>query len=200
HSMQLVTSVPPDPAQSAPAFCGIATPDQRVQMRAVLRKMYEKSRATAENPAQGWEDGLAWSSLMLPYVESIWATEDTSLAGEVIWMAAERIYRSMDRRSVEDDAGAENRRPKLGWPGVSCEIWGAHGAFGGEGYGWGAVMPAHIIRSLLGIRETQDPRELWVCPNLPQPLLAARKRYGLISLRCGTIADPFDIDYLILDS
>jgi hypothetical protein len=114
-------------------------------------------------------------------------------------MIAERIYTSMDRRSVEQDSNTQSR-PKLGWPGVSCEIWGAHGAFGGEGYGWGAVMPAHITRSLVGLRETQDPREMWVCPNLPADFLKAGKQYGLRRFRCGTAADRFDINYSVIDS
>lgn len=199
RSMQLVTSVPPDPAQSAPAFCGVATDDQLTQMRSVLRSILRNSRSRGQNPAEGWDDGLAWSSLMLPYLESIWATGERPLAAEVVSLIAERIYRSMDRRFVEPASGNDNR-PKLGWPGVSCEIWGAHGAFGGEGYGWGAVMPAHIIRSLVGARETHDPHEIWICPNLPQPLLAPGKHYGLTGFRCGTLADPLDIDYDIIDS
>jgi hypothetical protein len=168
-------------------------------MRSTLRKIYQDSRALGRNPAHGWDDGLAWSSLMLPYLESIWATEDRALAAEVVSMIAERIYTSMDRRSVEQDSNTQSR-PKLGWPGVSCEIWGAHGAFGGEGYGWGAVMSAHILRSLVGLRETQDQREMWVCPNLPADFLKMGKQYGLRRFRCGTAGDRFDINYSVGDS
>jgi hypothetical protein len=199
RSSQFVTGVPPDPAQSAPAFCGVATAEKLKEMRSTLRKIYQDSRKLGRNPVHGWDDGLAWSSLMLPYLESIWATEDRALAAEVVSMIAERIYTSMDRRSVELDSDAQSR-PKLGWPGVSCEIWGAHGAFGGEGYGWGAVMPAHITRSLIGLRETQDQRDIWVCPNLPADFLKAGKQYGLRRFRCGTAADRFDINYSVIDS
>ena len=67
---------------------------------------------------------------MLPYLESIWATGESELAAEVVETVAERIYASMDRHSMEAEGGAESKH-KLGWPGVSCEIWGAHGAFRG---------------------------------------------------------------------
>lgn len=199
RSMQFVTSVAPDPAQSAPAFCGVATENQRDQMRPVLRQIYQNSHARGGNPAEGWDDGLAWSSLMLPYLESIWASNDRPLAAEVVFLIAQRIYRSMDRRSVEQVAGTDSAL-QLGWPGVSCEVWGAHGAFGGEGYGWGAVMPAHIIRSIAGARETHNPREMWLCPNLPPDFIESGKRYGLSRLRWGTIADPLDVEYHVLDS
>ena len=149
---RLVTNAGRDAAQSAPAFCGVATPEQKNRMAATLRQMYEDSLRRGKESATGWDDGLNWSSVMLPYLESLWAAGQDALLADVIATIAERIYPSMDRRSVEpSDAGS--KRPALGWPGVSCEIWGAHGAFGGEGYGWGAVLPAHIIRSVIGFRE-----------------------------------------------
>jgi len=196
RSSTLVTSVPPDPAQSAPAFCGVATPDQLKQMRRTLSQFYDESRSR-KRPAEGWDDGLAWSSIVLPYLESIWATGDGPLAANVVHTIADRIYASMDRRTVEsepEDKGA----PRLGWPGVSCEIWGAHGAFGGEGYGWGAVMPAHIIRSLLGVRETEDVNELGICPNLADSFMTPGKRYGIAGLRCSG-AEGLAVEYRVID-
>jgi hypothetical protein len=197
RSMQIVTSVPPDPAQSAPAFCGVATEDQKEQMRPVLRKFYDDSRSRGQNPAQGWDDGLAWSSIVLPYVESIWAANDGALASQVVHTIAERIYVSMDRHKLNTETSATDSH-RLGWPGVSCEIWGAHGAFGGEGYGWGAVMPAHIIRTLIGIRETDDPTQLWICPSLPEPFLIAGKQYGISGLHHAS-RERFDLSYKVLD-
>jgi hypothetical protein len=145
---------------------------------------------------------LGWDVLargVLHDSESIWATGDRALAAEVVSTIAERIYTSMDRRSVEQDSNSQSP-PKLGWPGVSCEIWGAHGAFGGEGYGWGAVMPAHIVRTLMGLRETQNQSDIWVCPNLPVDFLKPGEQYGLRRFRCGTAADRFDINYSVIDS
>ena len=197
RSMQMVTSVPPDPAQSAPAFCGVANAQQLEQMRSTLRKFYEDSRARGQKSAHGWDDGLAWSSIVLPYVESIWAAGDGRLASLVISTIAERIYRSMDRRAVQP-ASASDDSPSLGWPGVSCEIWGAHGAFGGEGYGWGAVMPAHLIRSLLGIRETEDPAHFFICPNLPDHFLEAGREYSIRGVHHAG-RDRLDVTYRVLE-
>jgi len=123
-----------------------------------------------------WEDQLAWSSFVLPYLESIWAIGDYSLAADTVEMIAERIYPSMDRRTPGEHAG---------WPGVSCEIWGAQGAFGGEGYGWGAVLPAHIIRNVLGLREAANPRMLEIAPNFPASLAGTGKQYGMERFRYG---------------
>ncbi|MBV9267925.1 MAG: hypothetical protein JO061_17285 [Acidobacteriaceae bacterium] len=184
HANQFATSTARDPAQSAPGFCGIATADQMRRMLPTLRQMFEASRAREKQSANTWEDSLAWSSLVLPYVESIWAAGDPALAAEVVAMIADRIYSSMDRRQVEASDGAS--KPHLGWPGVSCEVWGPLGAFGGEGYGWGAVMPAHIIRNVVGFRETDDPEAVWICPNLPASLAAAGKQYSIAGLRYGS--------------
>jgi hypothetical protein len=45
RTMQLVQSVEPDPSQAAPAFCGIATEDQKKRLLPTLRKMYENMQA-----------------------------------------------------------------------------------------------------------------------------------------------------------
>ncbi len=193
RSMKLVTETGRDPAQAAPAFCGIATVEQMRQMRATLRQFYERSKARAGQPAAGWDDGLAWSSIVLPYLESAWSAGVGELAAEVVMMIADRIYRSLDRRTVEEDDAS--KRPRLGWPGVSCEIWGAHGAFGGEGYGWGAVMPAHIIRSLIGFRETEQADSIQICPNFPAALAIAGKRYEIRGLHYA--GDRFDLAALM---
>lgn len=180
RSGKLVMTTEPDPAQSGPIFCGMASKEQKRDALKTLRSMFERSR----EQQSGWDNGLAWSSLVLPYLEAVWATGERALAGEVVASIAERIYASMDRRQVSGStSGAQG--PKLGWPGVSCEIWGAHGAMGGEGYGWGAVMPAHIIRTLFGLRETGDPNRLMVCPNLPLVLAIPARRYALRGFQFG---------------
>jgi len=134
---------------------------------------------------------------MLPYLESLWAAGQDALLAEAIATIAERIYTTMDRRSIEpSDSGSQ--RPKLGWPGVSCEIWGSHGAFGGEGYGWGAVLPAHIIRGVIGFREAPEDDRFWICPNLPDSLASAGKTYGVrgLNYRAGRL----DVRFAMLDA
>lgn len=193
---KLVTTTPPDPSQAAPAFCGVATDDQKRRMLPKLRQMYEQACIQEKDTSGEGSNALNWSSFVLPYLEAIWSTGDVELAAQVVATTADRIYSSMDRRST-GDGDSTNAYKRLGWPGISCEIWGCRGAFGGEGYGWGAVMPAHIIRNLIGFRETKDPSQFVVCPNLPPSLAESGKRYGIRGLNYGT--KRLSLSFLFLD-
>ena len=93
-SMELVTTTAADPSQAAPAFCGVATGDQKKRMLPKLRTMYEQ---TCVGPGDDGSHALNWSSFMLPYLESLWSAGDLPLAAEVVQATADRIYRSMDR-------------------------------------------------------------------------------------------------------
>ena len=185
---QLVTSVGRDVGQVAPLFCGIASDEQKQKMRPALRKFLSDSLEgrKAVPVAEDWQDGLHWSSLVLPYVESLWTAGEVELASQVIHAIAERVYTSVDRRSVANSP-ADGKQlaagEKLGWPGVSCEVWGGHGAYGGEGYGWGAVLPAHILRSLIGFRDPRQPDELPIAPNLPDAFMVGGRTYRALNLQ-----------------
>jgi hypothetical protein len=184
---QPVTAVGRDIGQVAPIFCGVANDEQKDKMRPALRRFFADSQAghLANSGFEDWQDGLHWSSLVLPYVESLWSAEELELASEVIHAIADRVYTTTDRRSLtlphSEDPGS--KAPKLGWPGVSCEVWGAEGAYGGEGYGWGAVLPAHIIRSLVGFRDPQRLDELPLSPNLPQAFMTPGRTYCVLNLQ-----------------
>ena len=180
---RLVTSVGRDLGQVAPVFTGIASAEQREKMRAALGKFYADSMATRLPANEDWQDGLHWSSLVLPYIESLWVAGDNELVSQVIETIAERIYTSMDRRQVAPPSSEGGQAQKLGWPGVSCEVWGGQGAYGGEGYGWGAVLPGHILRSLVGFRDPLRPDELPITPNLPSSFMVAGKAYRVTNMR-----------------
>lgn len=163
--------------QVGPILCGVAT---REQIRAMIPRMreYETNQAF-------W---LEWPSHVLPYVESLWRAGDREFLSRVLYGIIDRVYASMDRREVE-------AQKKLGWPGVSCELWGLEGASGGEGYGWGATLPAHIIRSVFGVREEAEARkwELTLGPNLPAALLASGEVFGLRNIHYR--GKSFDLRY-----
>ncbi len=184
---QLVTSVGRDVGQVAPVFCGIASDDQKRKMRPALQKFLSDSlEGRKAVGAEDWQDGLHWPSLVLPYVESLSAAGENGLASQVIQAIAERVYTSVDRRSVTNPS--TEGKPlasgeKLGWPGVSCEVWGGHGAYGGEGYGWGAVLPAHIIRTLIGVRDPRQADELQLAPNLPDSFMVSGRSYRIVNLQ-----------------
>jgi hypothetical protein len=185
---QLVTSVARDVGQVAPVVCGIATGEQQQKMLPTLRKFFADSLAGhLSNPGfEDWQDGLHWSSLVLPYVESLWLAGELELVSEVVHAIADRVYATTDRRSLalaSPNSNVPADPPKLGWPGISCEVWGAHGAYGGEGYGWGAVLPAHIIRNLIGFRDPRQPGELPLSPNLPDSFMVSGKIYAVRNLQ-----------------
>ena len=58
-------------------------------------------------------------------------------------------------------------------------------------------MPAHIIRNLIGFRETKEPSQFVVCPNLPPPLDESGKRYSIRGLNYGT--KRLSVSVLFLD-
>lgn len=160
--------------QAAPVFLGQATAAQTAAMLPLLREY-------PSHPAYY----LEWPSLVLPYLESLWTAGDRALAAEVVAGIAERVFASTDRREIGHG---------LGWPGVSCEMWGLEGAHGGEGYGWGATLPAHILRSIVGFRESATGLEL--CPNLPAALALPGKRYAVRNLQFR--GDVLDLEYRVL--
>lgn len=182
---QLVTFITPDIGQVGPVFCGVASKEQIERMRPTLHKFFSDSVAGVPSAAgtEDWRDGLHWSSLVLPYIESVWSAGDLELASEVVHAIAERVYTSTDRRSYKSSENEESDNvPQLGWPGVSCEVWGAQGAYGGEGYGWGAVLPAHIIRNVVGFRDPEREDELPLSPNLPQSFMVGGRSYRIRNL------------------
>ena len=179
RASKLVESADRDPSQAAPAFCGIATDEQNKAMLSTLRAMYERMQKNRDRPESSVDEALNWSSFVLPFVESAYAAGDRPLASATVQAICERIYNGMDRRSLQN---SDAPQAPLGWPGTSCEVWGAHGAFGGEVYGWGAVMPAHIIRNLLGFRETEEADQFVLSPGFGPGLAVSGKRYALDGL------------------
>ncbi len=165
--------------QVGPVMCGVATADQ-------IRQMIPEMRAY-EHHQEFW---LEWPSHVLPYAESLWRAGERPFLARILYQIIERVYQSMDRRQIEPEK-------KLGWPGVSCEMWGLNGARGGEGYGWGATLPAHIVRSIFGFREGDkaDGRQFTLGPNLPDALLILRKgkAFGLRNVHYR--GQAFDLHY-----
>ena len=152
--------------QVAPIMCGVAT---ATQIRDMTPAMLDYG------PQQDY--WLEWASLVLPYAESMWRAGQRESLSKVLFEIVDRAYRSMDRRQLEPEK-------KLGWPGVSCEYWGQNGAAGGEGYGWGATLPAHIIRSLFGFREIEwsEGDQFELGPNIPEDLSGEGKSFLLRNL------------------
>ena len=197
RTMKLVEITERDPSQAAPAFCGIATGRQKKDILRTLQKMYADMEAQTRQDLLWADFPLGWSSFVLPYLESAWSAGDGELASRTVESICNRIYTSMDRHSIEDKLGSAGSRPRLGWPGVSCEVWGAHGAFGGEVYGWGAVMPAHIIRNLIGFRETEIAYRVVFAPGFGAILSGPGKKYGIAGLTYAN--QRFNLHFTFID-
>lgn len=163
--------------QVGPIMCGVATLEQTREM---IPKMQEY--ATSQT---FW---LEWASQVFPYAESMWLAGQRKFLSQPLYAIISRVYSSMDRRKLESGK-------HLGWPGVSCEVWGLNGAYGGEGYGWGATLPAHIIRSVFGFREGTWPVTPWFTlgPNLPEPIISQGKNFFLRNIHYRQ--SVFDIHY-----
>jgi len=163
--------------QMVPIMCGAATAEQ---IRAMTPAMLEYT------PRQDY--WLEWASLVQPYAESMWKAGQRQPLATVLHELVDRAYRSLDRRAIEPEK-------KLGWPGVSCEYWGQQGAAGGEGYGWGATLPAHIIRSLMGFREIawSEGEQFDLGPNIPDNLTGQGKSFQIRNLHFR--GRRFDLKY-----
>ena len=57
-------------------------------------------------------------------------------------------------------------------------------------------MPAHIIRTLMGFRETEMPGQALLCPNLPPSLDEEGKQYGIRGLNYG--GERFSLNFTLL--
>lgn len=153
-----------------PLACNLATPEQTAALAGRI--------AAQRSQPRPW---LEWPSFLLTYVEAAWHARQPLAAAEAIADIADRVYPRLDARTVShadpDDLCAYRV------PGVACEYWPTADDTepGGEGYGWGATLPLHIIRTIVGVRESDrlDELELHLAPALPGRLLVPGRQYTL---------------------
>lgn len=165
-----------DAMMLAPLTCGIATPEQIAAVRPRFQYFRDHPR--------GW---LEWPSFFLAYTEAAWTAGLRILAAEATADIADRIYPRTDARHVLFADPADPYAYRV--PGVACEYWplGGDTEPGGENYGWGATLPLHIIRSIVGLRETavlpDGPAiELHLAPALPARLMVPGRCYAVRNL------------------
>jgi hypothetical protein len=164
----------------APVTCGVATPEQTRAVRPMFRSFQE-------NPGPA----LEWPPLLFTYAEAAWNADERATAAAVIASTADRVYRRTDERSTIPAPSGDPYTYRI--PGVASEYWPVKDvAPGGENYGWGATLPALILRAIVGFRECPgDPSVFFLAPSLPLSFLVPRRTYAVRKLHYGGVT--FDL-------
>jgi hypothetical protein len=152
------------------------------------KKQIEKLKARIiwflENPAY-W---LEWPSFFFMYIELLWHAGQNRIMSHAIYETVERVYAMWDRREWDKSTSM---------PGISIECWGLKNPIGAEGYGWAATLPLHIIRGVIGFRETWDIEGgFMLTPSVPfQFLQREGDSYSIKNLNYRDLV--FEITYMI---
>ena len=160
-----------DPIMLAPLTCGIATLSQIDAIR-------PKFKFFLENPR--W---LQWPPAVMAFSEAAWYANEHLMAAEAIANIAKRVYQRTDSRKIM--FVSENELFAYRIPGIANEFWPISvRPAGGENYGWGAILPAFIIRNIIGYREFMPAgkNQFYLAPALPENFLVPGKSYGISDL------------------
>ncbi len=173
-----------DAMMLVPLTCGIATPEQIEVIRPKLGDFVSHER---------W---LQWPPAVMAYTEAAWNAGEQLHAAEAIKNIADRVYARTDSRSPLFVNKEEPFAYRI--PGVANEFWPAERRpAGGENYGWGATLPGHIIRDIVGFRETEDldGNSFYLAPAIPKGFWETGKTLGLSHLHFQ--GAMFDLEYHI---
>ncbi|NIX56704.1 MAG: hypothetical protein GWN14_12470, partial [candidate division Zixibacteria bacterium] len=93
---------------------------------------------------------------------------------------------------------APPRERSIPMPGVAAEgwKWGKDRPAGMENYGWGATMPMHLIRGIIGYRDLPLDAEqngFILAPSIPTKLYEFDNRLGITNLHYSDM--DFDVTY-----
>jgi hypothetical protein len=186
-----------------PVAAGLATDEQ---MKAIAPRF----KYFAENPTF-W---LEWPSFMLPFSEAAWNSGQRDLLSEVLAKTANRAYARTDARRSKpisvDESAPEHPNRMTGKmpaqycyraPGVANEFWPIDDSNPGgcENYGWGATLPALLIRNIIGFREKSNSasNQFDLTPTFPAHMRTAGKTYGVTNL--AYLGCRISIDYTVQD-
>ena len=176
---------PYDVMMLAPVACGIASPEQVEAIRSAFPSFEKKM-----------EPWLQWPPGMQTFVEAAWIAGAGGIAAEVVAETADRIYARTDSRTLR--AGDEGNPSSYRIPGIANEFWPIGNIRpGGENYGWGASLPTHIIRAIVGFREDTVADGFLLAPSLPDSLGNAGKNLGIRNLHYRGV--DLDIMYTSLN-
>jgi hypothetical protein len=169
----------------APLACGIATPEQT---RGVTPTVLAALRTRPS-----W---LEWPPALQTFAEAAWHGGFRTDAAEEVARIADRVYARTDARDVLSVDTTDIFSYRV--PGVANEFWPSNARPpGGENYGWGATLPARIIRTIMGLREDASGRTagFTVAPALPSRFRTPGTRVGLAGFRYQ--GRRYDIEYAV---
>ncbi len=155
-----------DAMHLAPLLCGCATPGQS----AALAPVFQQPGAL---PLHGerWNP-LVWPPVAFTVIESAAAVGQYEAAARLTMQVLEQAHRRSDSRVVGSQGGL---------PGIAREYWPDWGEAtdagpgGIEGYGWGALGGALLVRHILGLREVA-PGRFSLAPAIPAALAGPGQR------------------------
>jgi hypothetical protein len=170
----------------APLACNVATPAEVAAVSVKLDLLKGKMGR--------W---LEWPPGMQTFAEAAWNAGARLAAAGAVAKTAERVYRRTDEKSLISGNSDDPFSYRI--PGVANEFWPEEDIPpGGENYGWGATLPMHIIRTIIGFHEdpTASGRRFFIAPAIPPELFAGGKTFAIdrlhycgetfrVSCRCG---------------
>ncbi|MBN1541570.1 hypothetical protein JW992_05455, partial [candidate division KSB1 bacterium] len=173
-----------DPIMLAPLTCAVASREQIEQARAKISYIAENLR---------W---LQWPPGLLAFAEAAWTAGETQAAARAVCKITDRIYKRTDSRALLFTNTDDPFSYRI--PGIANEFWPVDNRpAGSENYGWGAILPLFIMRTVMGFRENDD-RSFFLAPSLPEDRMQIGKTYGVENLAYQGMR--FDLSYAVQDN
>jgi hypothetical protein len=186
-----------------PVAAGLATEEQ-------IMAIAPRFQYFADNP-KFW---LEWPSFMLPFSEAAWNAGKRDLLAEILAETANRAYARTDARQIKpiptEKSSSEGTKKitsefpvqyRYRAPGIANEFWpiDENNPGGCENYGWGATLPALLIRNVVGFREGFDStaKEFHLTPTFPAHMRVPGRVYGITNL--NFLGSTSTVNYTIVD-
>lgn len=137
---------------------------------------------------------LQWPPALYTFCEAAWNGNASLTAATAVAELASRVYRRTDSPTVAFRKGNDPFHYRI--PGVANEFWPVKDEPpGAENYGWGATLPLHLIRTLIGFREGPegDEQAFFLAPAIPPVLFRERAEYQITNLHYRNL--DFDLRY-----
>lgn len=154
----------------SPLACGVAS---RAEVAAVS--------ANLDRFAGKMGRWLQWPPGLQTFAEAAWNAGSRMTAADAVAKTASRVYARTDSRSITSGDPADPFSVRI--PGVANEFWPDEDIPpGGEAYGWGATLPMHIIREIIGFHEDGGGPGFIIAPSVPAGLYEKGKSYAIEGL------------------